>query len=449
MRHGPTPSLVRTLWVALALIASVSSSFAQDRAELVRRDLESFLEHGLWIYNDLDKGFEEARKTGKPLAVVLRCIPCEACRGFDEQVAELHPRIRSLLDKFVRVRIPQANGLDLSIFQFDYDLSFYAFFFHPDGSIYGRFGSRSTQEDKSGETSVAAFEETLRAVLELHERYAEVRDSLRSKKGPKPDYPVPEKIPPLEGRYGAELDYEGKVVQSCIHCHQIRDSERQMVRDARKAIPDTVLFPYPSPSVVGLELDPKKRATVVEVSARSPAEKAGFHAGDEIMTLEEQPIISVADIEWILHHAKDGETLEATVRRDGEDKERSVSLRLPEGWRARSDISWRVSTWDLRRMGTGGLRLEELTDAERKEHGIAPGKLALRAKHVGQYGEHATAKRAGFEQGDIIVAIDGSDERRTESELIAYTVQKKRPGDRLELEVLRRKERRTFAFDLR
>src|SRR5690606_5095482 len=165
---------------------------------------------------------------------------------------------------------------------------------------------------------------------------------------------------------------------------------------------DTVLFPYPSPSVVGLELDPKKRATVVEVSARSPAEKAGFHAGDEIMTLEEQPIISVADIEWILHHAKDGETLEATVRRDGEDKERSVSLRLPEGWRARSDISWRVSTWDLRRMGTGGLRLEELTDAERKEHGIAPGKLALRAKHVGQYGEHATAKRAGFEQGDII-----------------------------------------------
>src|SRR5690606_5787342 len=138
-----------------------------------------------------------------------------------------------------------------------------------------------------------------------------------------------------------------------------------------------------------------------------------------------------------------------TVRRKGEGREVKIALALPKGWRARSDISWRVSTWDLRRMGTGGLRLEELTDAERKEHGIAPGKLALRAKHVGQYGEHATAKRAGFEQGDVIVAIDGSDERRTESELIAYTLQKKRPGDRLELEVLRKKERRTLAFDLR
>lgn len=28
-----------------------------------------------WIYNDLDKGFAEAKAAGKPLMVVLRCIP--------------------------------------------------------------------------------------------------------------------------------------------------------------------------------------------------------------------------------------------------------------------------------------------------------------------------------------------------------------------------------------
>ena len=31
-------------------------------------------EHG-WVYNDLSKGFAEAKRTGKPLFVVIRCPP--------------------------------------------------------------------------------------------------------------------------------------------------------------------------------------------------------------------------------------------------------------------------------------------------------------------------------------------------------------------------------------
>jgi len=30
---------------------------------------------GSWIYDDLEKGFAESRKTGKPLMIVFRCIP--------------------------------------------------------------------------------------------------------------------------------------------------------------------------------------------------------------------------------------------------------------------------------------------------------------------------------------------------------------------------------------
>src|SRR5262245_26303805 len=113
--------------VTILLLFMVSTRLgAEDREKLVRKDLENFLAKGQWIYNDLQRGFEEARRTGKPLLVVVRCIPCEACRGFDEQVAGFDSRVERLLDRFVRVRIPQANGLDLSLFQFDYDLSFYA-----------------------------------------------------------------------------------------------------------------------------------------------------------------------------------------------------------------------------------------------------------------------------------------------------------------------------------
>ena len=62
-----------------------------------------------WIYNDVQRGFDEAKRTGKPLLVVLRCIPCMACMGLDASVlteAELLP----VLDKFVCVRVINANA---------------------------------------------------------------------------------------------------------------------------------------------------------------------------------------------------------------------------------------------------------------------------------------------------------------------------------------------------
>lgn len=420
---------------------------AQDRKTRVLQDRESFLAGRRWIYNDLPRGFEEARKTGKPLLVVLRCIPCEACRGFDEQVASFDLRIRKLLDRFVRVRIPQANGLDLSLFQFDYDLSFYAFFLGADRTIYGRFGSRSTQKDKTGEVSIDAFREAMLEALRLHGRRAEFRDALRAKTGAEPSIRYPELYPSLKGRYESTIDYGGKVVQSCIHCHQIRDAERKMFRTAGKPIPDRVLYPWPLPDVFGLRLDPRKRATVLSIDDDSPAARAGFRDGDELLSLEGQPLVSIADVQWILHHAAEEGTLAARVRREGE--ELKLELPLDRDWRRRSDLSWRVTTWELRRMGAGGLVLEDVPAEERRRLGLPPDTLALRAGHVGQYGDHARAKRAGFKKGDIIVAVDGRTDPMRETEFLAYTVQKKSPGDRLELTVVRDGERKSFSFEVK
>jgi serine protease Do len=446
LRHGFRAILA----VTLLAFAAHGRVWSEDRAALVRKDLQDFAATGQWIYNDLGRGFDEAKKSGKPLLVVLRCIPCQACRGFDEQVASFDERIRTLLDKFVRVRVPQTNGLDLSVFQFDYDVSFYAFFFHPDGTIYGRFGSRSTQEDKTGEVSIEAFREAMVAVLALHDRYPAVKDSLAAKKGPTPPYPVPEKFPSLEGRYTATLDYDGKVVQSCIHCHQIRDAERLTYRDAKKAIPEEVFFPYPSPSVLGLHLDPRTRSKISKVDRESPAAKAGLQDGDEIAAFSHQPVISSSDIEWVLHHAKDGQKLAVEIVRtdaaNGKASTLPLELELPVGWRRKVDLSWRSTTWELRRMGTGGLLLEDVPDSERSALGITLDALALRAKHVGEYGEHATAKQAGFVKGDIIVAVDGQAKRMTESELIAYAILDRSPGSTLEFSVLRSKEHKTMKF---
>ena len=431
----------------LSLHVSGKDARAEDRAERVHKDLKDFTSGGRWIYNDLPRGFEEAKKSGKPLLVVLRCIPCEACRGFDEGVASFDKRVDALLEKFVRVRIPMANGLDLSLFQSDYDLSFFAFFLNADRTIYGRFGTRSTQKDKSGQVSIEAFREAMQKALDLHAKHAEVKESLRGKTGPAPPFKVPEESPDLKGKYTAQLDYDGKVVQSCIHCHQVRESERLMFRSRKEPIPDPILFPWPSSEALGLHLDPSRAATVKKVDAGSAAEKAGFRAGDELVSVAGQPIVSEADVSWILHWSPETGSLDAAIRREG--KESGARIALERGWRRRSDLSWRSSTWDLRRMATGGLLLVAVPAEERKEKGIEPGKLALLVKHAGEYGEHANARNAGVRNGDIIVALEGRRDPMREEDLIAYGVQAKKPGDEIELTVLRMGKEQAVRFKLR
>ena len=77
---------------------------------------------------------------------------------------------------------------------------------------------------------------------------------------------------------------------------------------------------------------------------------------------------------------------------------------------------------------------------------IPAGELALRAKHVGQYNEHAVAKRAGFLKDDIVLAIDGDRSPITESSLITKFMQTKRPGDKITMTVLRGQQRLELSF---
>ena len=72
----------------------------------------------------------------------------------------------------------------------------------------------------------------------------------------------------------------------------------------------------------------------------------------------------------------------------------------------------------------------------------------MKVRHVGQYGEHAVAKRAGVQEGDILIAFDGRSGRMSESELLAYSVQQKRPGDEVVVTVLRNGEKKDLKFVL-
>lgn len=427
----------RILPVLLLCLLAASEANAQSREEKVRNDRKKIEAEGFWIYNDLAKGMAEAKKTGKPILVVLRCVPCHECVKLDDDIVDQDKRVRPLLQQFVCVRIISTNGLDLSVFQYDYDQSFAAFMLNADGTIYGRFGTRSHRTSWADDVSVDGLAQALKGALDLHKDYPKNRAELAGKKGPTPEVASPEKYPSLRARqYTDKLDIDGKVMQSCIHCHQIGDAQRQAARDRKEPLPETLLFSYPHPKSLGLILDPREKATVLRAEKDSPAEEAGFRTGDVIVKLEGQPLLSLADVQWVLHRAapKEG-TLKAEVSRDGRTEE--VTLKLPKGWRQRDDISWRASSWGLRRMGTGGMLLETLSEEDRKKAKVPEGSMALRAKHVGQFGPHAAAKNAGFRVGDILVAFDGRDDFKRETDLLAYSLTNRKPGERVAVKVLR------------
>lgn len=76
----------------IALFSFTSShSAAQTRDEMVREDRKKIMEEGFWIYNDLPKAFTKAKQSGKPLLVVLRCIPCHECVKLDDELVTKTP----------------------------------------------------------------------------------------------------------------------------------------------------------------------------------------------------------------------------------------------------------------------------------------------------------------------------------------------------------------------
>lgn len=426
------------LWFAILLCLSASeiqlpAETVKDREGAVRKDKAQWESDARWIYNDVDAGFRQAAKTGKPLLVVLRCVPCLACAGIDSGVLE-EKELVPLLDQFICVRIINANALDLTRFQFDYDLSFSAMCFHGDGTVYARYGSWKHQKEPANRT-LAGLAHTLQAALDLHRGYPANRSSLKEKQANPLPFRTPVEFPELSGKYRRTLDWNGPVVASCVHCHMIGEAIRDYARTKNEAVPQEWIYPHPSFTTTGATLGPEPTPTVAHVARDSPAADGGLMAGDQLLRIDGQPILSEADASWALHRAPGEGSLLLLVNREGKEKE--LRLQLPTDWRHKSDISQRSGTWQMRAMALGGMVLEELDAAGRATHNIPPAKMALRVGHVGKYGIHAVAHKAGFLSGDLIVAVDHDDRSLSESALIGRLLQKHRPGSSVEFRLQR------------
>lgn len=434
------------LLVVLFCSFLAQQAIAQSREEKVRNDRLRVSKSGLWHYNDLNAGFLEASRLNKPLMVVFRCIPCVECVKLDDDLMEQNPVVLDAMKRFVRVRQVSNNGIDLTKYQFDFDQSFTVLFFHPDGTLIGRYGTRSHHSEWKDDVSIEGLGASMQQVLQWFDHFESMRDRLAGKQSSllqrlpgEEKILSPEQYPHLT-KYDSKLDFDGpQVVKSCIHCHQIGDAQKTFAlsRTPTADLPPQLLFPYPHPKILGLKMDVNQCATIEKVESGSIADKSGLRAGDRIIAFQGQPPVSMADLQWVLHNASNEPT---SIKVDVMRNEQPVSLEmfLPNDWKSLDDISWRVSTWELRRLALGGMVLQPLTPEERKELGLTTDRLALRIGHVGQYAPHDRAKRAGLQKGDVVVRVAGKDDLLRETDIIRYLLKNRRSEDmKIPFEVLR------------
>jgi serine protease Do len=325
-------------------------------------------------------------------------------------LVRLEQSIAGVAREFVRVRVLNMRGVDLQVFDFDYDLDWAAMILTPDEKVIGRFGGNDGSETNRYRTFPGlryALEEALRA--------------------PRPAAGAikPGKVPSdTVENYKA---MEHVKADACIHCHQVYDFRRQALRDAGKWQKEMV-WVYPLPANVGLRLDPRQGNRIELVDADSAAQRLGLEAGDILRSVNGQRTASFADVQYALHRAGASESIPVAWEHDGGKRE--GNLRPPAGWRV-TDLSWRAST---KRLGPApSIHGDDLSLEQKQRLGIEPKRLAM---VLGPF-LPAVARQAGLRQGDIIVGVDDKRLEMTTGQFDVYLRLNYQPGQKLTYNLLR------------
>jgi serine protease Do len=347
-----------------------------------------------------------------------------ACKGLDAQFARPEDtELAELINRFVPLRILNMKGVDLNTFRFDYDLTFAVLMMDAEGRIYSRFGSRDARSS-TDRVSIPGLKRAMREVLRLHQE--------RPKVAPPPAPPVSTVRSTLEDLPNFK---KSKAASGyCYHCHFVQQFRLRKLWDEGKFSKE-MLFSYPLPENVGLTLEVDRNNVVKTVAAASPAGEAGLQPGDTLLAAGSMPVLTSADLQFVLNQAADPGKLALEAERSGR-RLPPLELKLPAGWK-RGDISWRASSQAVPpSMGIWG---EPLSEAELKERALPRDRLALRVTFLFP-GDRWARTRGDLRMNDVILGWNGlRPEPMDVRQLHSYWRLNFKPGDRLTLDVLRNK----------
>ncbi len=391
----------------------------------------------VWVYNDIRQAMDAAKQQAKPIFVTFRCVPCKDCAAFDADVANGNERVRALAqEKFVSVRQVEMKGVDLSLFQFDYDLNWAGMFINADGVVYARYGTQSA-EGSDAYNSIDGLLATMQRVLELHANYPANLVELKGKRGaPRPVRSALE----LPGLRNPEKFAQQTERSNCIHCHNIHDAEYQQALSTGTYSPE-MLWKYSLPDAIGLKIDRKSGIRIAEIVAESAAAGTKLQKNEDVVRMNGQRMTSIADMQWVLHHLPGTDTQVEVETASGKQ-----TVLLKSGWK-RSDFSWRGSMWNA------PPRFEAwapVVNAETKAKlGLPEADTALEVRWINRGGAGGQqAYENGLREKDIIIALAGKPLRMNTRQFNAHIKLNYKVGDDLPLTILRDGQREELKIRL-
>ncbi len=376
--------------------------------------------------NNLYKALEEAKRTGQPLFVTFRCLPCKQCADFDKEVLEGGPELDPLLRRFITVRLTNAEHLDFRIFPVegyqDLDLSWWGWFLSPQARVYGVFGGKDHVSEHA-RISKQALIHTLWRVLRHH---YDPRRKEWNIDGPMPDLSSrPVMAFHLPGWKSWEARASKREKLTCLHCHQLADVLRQPAIDAKTFDKQRDVEVWPLPENVGIELDRDHGLRINRVEPGSSAAQAGMRAGDELGAAGGRRLFGQADFRGVLHRGpRDAGEMEVVWLRDG--KVISGALVVAPGWR-KTVLDWRMSISQGFIGAAPGFFPLALHEQRRQRLGIPAGKMAIEP-YMGPQTSSA-AYKAGIRQNHAITAVNGQNPDLSGRAFLVWFRQQFEPGN--------------------
>lgn len=313
----------------------------------------------------------------------------------------------------MRTRILKIQGADLNLFEFDYDLTWVAFFMNASGKIYGRFGGRDGKGPDTRNT-LEGLHFAMDAALAEHRKNPNARPEA-----------------PAQAPMYVENLPTAKRYQGCIHCHQVKEIIRTEQQKTGTWDRESI-YTYPLPENVGITLDLAKGNLIRSVKPGSPAAKAGVEPGDVVRTLNKTPVNSFADAAYGLHKAPFQGDIPIVLERNGKNIE--AKLAVAPQWR-RTNITWRPSLLDMLPAIT--VYGTDLTAKEKKAIGLDEKRLAFRQDDP----VHAAAKAMGVQVNDVILGVDERKLELSMDEFLGFVRQNYLVGESMTLNVLRNGKR--------
>jgi serine protease Do len=141
-------------------------------------------------------------------------------------------------------------------------------------------------------------------------------------------------------------------------------------------------------------LDKPEGALVAGVEKGSPADKAGLKPGDVVRSVNGQPVVASGDLPAVLGMANPGDKVQLEVLRQGKKMDLTATLAS-----ANEKVAAAAKDEGGASQGRLGLALRPLDKDEQREIGQA----GMLVEDVG-----GAAAKAGVQQGDVLLAINGT-----------------------------------------